>query len=47
MARLRKARGERKAAKQLYLECEAIYAKVYGPDRSETTDAGKQARNCA
>jgi len=40
-------RGERKVAKQLWLECQAIYAKVFGADHSKTTDAAQQARDCA
>ena len=46
MASLHKERGERDVASQLFLECEAIYAKVYGPDHSETKDAAQQARRC-
>ena len=47
MASLHKKRGERHLAKQLHLQCEAIYATVYGPDHSETTDARQQAIDCA
>ena len=47
LAGLHVQRGERDVAKQLYLECEAIYAKVHGPDHSETAEAAQQARNCA
>jgi len=47
MALLHKKRGETEVAKKLYLECEEIYAKVYGPDHSETTDAAQKARDCA
>jgi len=43
----RQKRGETEVAKKLFLECEEIYAKVYGPDHSETTDAAQQARDCA
>jgi len=47
MALLHKQRGERHLAKELYLECEAIYATVYGPDHSKTTAAQQQASDCA
>jgi hypothetical protein len=47
MANLHKKRGERHLAKQLYLECEAICATVYGPDHSETIDAKQKASDCA
>ena len=47
IALVHKKRGEREEAKKLYLECETIYATVYGPDHSETTDAAQQARDCA
>ena len=47
MALLHKKRGERHLAKQLYLECEAIYATVYGPDHSETIDAKQKASDCS
>ena len=47
IAFVHKKRGEKEAAKKLYLECETIYAKVYGPDHSETTDAAQKARDCA
>ena len=40
-------RGEKDVAKQLFFECEAIYAKVYGPDHSKTTGAARGARACA
>ena len=43
MALLHKQRGERHLAKELYLECEAIYATVYGPDHSKTIDAKQKA----
>ena len=32
-------------AKKLFLECEQIYAEVYGPDHSETLDAARRAQN--
>ena len=47
MAILHKKRGESKVAKQLWLECQAIYAKVFGADHSKTTNAAQQARDCA
>ena len=47
IAGIHEERGEKEAAKKLYLECETIYAKVYGPDHSETTDAAQKARDCA
>ena len=47
MAFLHKTRGQRKVAKQLWLECQAIYAKVFGADHSKTTRAAQQARSCA
>ena len=46
MALLHEKRGERHLAKQLYLECEAVYATVYGPDHSETIDAKQEASDC-
>ena len=46
MALLHKKRGERHRAKELFLECEAIYATVYGPDHSETIDAKQEASDC-
>ena len=42
-----KERGETEAAKKLYLECETIYDKVYGPDHSKTTNSAQKARDCA
>ena len=47
MAILHQKRGERKEAKQLWLECQAIYAKVFGADHSKTAGAAQQARDCA
>jgi hypothetical protein len=47
MALLHKERGERHLAKELFLECEAIYATTYGPDHSETIDAKQKASDCA
>jgi tetratricopeptide (TPR) repeat protein len=47
MAFLHKKRGERTVAKQLYLECEAIYAKVLGAEDINTMFAAQQARDCA
>jgi hypothetical protein len=47
IANVHKKSGETEASKKLYLECETIYAKVYGPDHSETTGAAQKARDCA
>ena len=47
MAILHKKRGESKVAKQLWLECQAIYAKVFGADHNKTAGAAQQARDCA
>ena len=44
IAAVHKRRGKHEEAK--YLECEATYAKVSGPDHSATTDAAGQVRNC-
>ena len=46
MASLHKKRGERDVARQLFLECEIVYAKVYGLDHSKTKEAAQQARGC-
>ena len=46
MALLHKERSETAAAKELFLECEAIYTKVFGEGHSKTTDAAQQARDC-
>jgi hypothetical protein len=46
MAAVHKRRGEHEEAKQLYLECEAIFAKVLGPGNIKTTEAARQARQC-
>ena len=34
-----------KRQKKLFLECEQIYAEVYGQDHSETLDAARRAQN--
>ena len=47
MALLHKKSGERHLAKELYLECVAIYATVYGTDHRETIDAKQEAIDCA
>ena len=39
-------RGEKDVAKQLFLECEAMYGKVFGADHSKTMDAARAARAC-
>ena len=46
-ALVHRKRGDREVAKQLFLECEGIYAKVFGPDHSKTTRAAQLARDCA
>ena len=46
-ALVHKIRGEKDLAKQLLLECEAVYAKVYGADHSKTAEAAREARACA
>ena len=35
--------GKRDEARKLFLECEKIYSKVYGPDHTETLDAARRA----
>ena len=45
IAGLFETQGKRDEARKLFLECEQIYSKVYGPDHTETLDAGRwQAR---
>ena len=34
---------KRDEARKLFLECEKIYSKVYGPDHTETLDAARRA----
>ena len=46
VALLHKKRNEMKKARQLFLECEQIYAKVHGPSHSKTVDATRQAGWC-
>ena len=46
LALLHKKRKETDIARQLFRECEQIYASVYGPDHSETVDAARQASRC-
>ena len=41
MALLHKGRSETDRARQLFSECQEIYAQVYGPDHSETVDAAQ------
>jgi len=41
MPLLHEQRGEREVAEQLYLECDAIYAKVYGLDHSDDRRCAK------
>ena len=42
-----KNQGKLGEARQLYLECEQIYTKVYGAQHSETLAAARQAASCA
>ena len=44
IARVYEEQGDVEEAKQL-VECEQIYAEVYGPDHSETLDAARRAQN--
>ena len=46
IAAVHKRRGKHEEARQFDLEREATYAKGFGPDHSETTDAAGQARDC-
>ena len=46
MALLHKKLSERDLARQLFLDCEAIYAEVYGPDHSKKKGAEQQAPCC-
>ena len=46
IALLHKGRQETEKARQLFLECEKIYAAVHGPDHSATVDAARQASRC-
>ena len=43
IANLFETQGKRDEARKLFLECEQIYSKVYGPDHTETLDAGRRA----
>ena len=43
IAGLFETQGKRDEARKLFLECEQIYSKVYGPDHTETLDAGRRA----
>ena len=45
IADLYENQGDVEEAKKLFLECEQIYAEVYGPDHSETLDAARRAQN--
>jgi hypothetical protein len=46
IANLYKNQGKLEEARQLYLECEQIYTKVYGAQHSETLDAARKAASC-
>ena len=46
IALLHKGRHETEKARQVFLECEKIYATVHGPDHSATVDAARQASGC-
>ena len=46
IASLKKTQGDLEGARRLFLECEQIYLKAYGPDHSETVDAARQASRC-
>ena len=39
IAGLKEAQGDLEGARELFLECEQIYAKVFGADHKETLDA--------
>ena len=43
IAGLFETQGKWDEARKLFLECEKIYSKVYGPDRTETLDAARRA----
>ena len=43
IANLFETQGKRDEARKLFLECEKIYSKVYGPDHTETLDAARRA----
>ena len=45
IADLHEKQGDVEEAKKLFLECEQIYAGVYGQDHSETLDAARRAQN--
>ena len=45
IADLHETQGDVEEAKKLFLECEQIYAEVYGQDHSETLDAARRAQN--
>ena len=45
IAELHETQGDVEEAKTLFLECEQIYAEVYGQDHSETLDAARRAQN--
>ena len=45
IAKLHETQGDVEEAKKLFLECEQIYAEVYGQDHSETLDAARRAQN--
>ena len=43
IAGLKEAQGDLEGARRLFLECEQIYAKVFGADHGETLDAAMRA----
>ena len=45
IAEIHETQGNVEEAKKLFLECEQIYAEVYGQDHSETLDAARRAQN--
>jgi hypothetical protein len=40
---LKETQGDLEGARRLFLECEQIYAKVFGADHEETLDAAMRA----
>ena len=45
IANLHADQGDVEEARKLFLECEQIYAEVYGQDHSKTLDAARRAQN--
>ena len=43
IASLKETQGDLEGARRLFLECEQIYAKVFGADDEETLDAAMRA----